>query len=67
MSWLATFVGWITSALLTWAKGLVQSALALAKQRADTTDAAKKSVEPLKGATDAKDIDKASDDALNGF
>lgn len=71
MSWLggilSTFVGWVTSALLTWAQGLVQSALALAKQRSDTTTDAQQSTDPLKQATTPDEIDKATPGSLDGF
>lgn len=64
MSWLVSLVlNWLWGKILAFAQGLA----ALFKQRADTQKSAEQSIDALKKAETAKEIDDASDDALNGL
>ena len=64
-------MSWLLSAFLDWLWGKLSSllsALWLKKTTEEKIDQeAKDSVEPLKNAQTAEEIDKAADDALNHF
>lgn len=67
MSFLATVVAeigkWLLTKLATFAQGLIEKA----QRQKKAEDESKESVDPLKKAQSADEIQKATDDALNKF